>query len=286
MPRPSPAHRPEPRITLSEEGGVRYLHFGSEWVQGAMRIGRPWRLEIDYIERMMAWLLLLDPPTRILQLGLGAGALTRWCWRHLPESGIDVVESAGNVIRVARSHFSVPPDDARLTVHHADAARFVADAVGNTSVTGAAGAAGVAEVTRSQTWRVIQADLYDSEARGPVCDSLAFYRACRAALDPAAGILVVNLFGETASYSRNLSRIARAFDARVLVLPAVPAENVVVLAFSGPPIEVSAQRLLARAAAVERRWRLPAGSWARTLLDDPTHRLSDRGATRNGSLVV
>jgi len=28
-------------ITLSEEGGIRYLHFGSPWIQGAMRIARP-----------------------------------------------------------------------------------------------------------------------------------------------------------------------------------------------------------------------------------------------------
>ena len=27
-------------VTFSEEGGVRFLHFGTEWVQGAMRIDR------------------------------------------------------------------------------------------------------------------------------------------------------------------------------------------------------------------------------------------------------
>ncbi len=270
MSRSSPPAGPaaEPQITLSEDAGVRYLHFGSQWVQGAMRIGRPWLLEIDYIERMMAWLLFLDPPGRILQLGLGAGALTRWCWRRLPESRIDVVEASGNVIRVAHSHFSVPPDDARLTIHRGDAARFVAGAAGR------------------EQWGVIQADVYDSHARGPVCDSLAFYRACRAALDPAAGILVVNLFGETASYTRNLSRIARAFDARVLTLPAVPPENVVVLAYSGPLLEVAAAEFRARAATVQRRWRLPAKGWARALLDDPAHRSSGREGPGEAPLVV
>ena len=74
----------DPPITLSEQDGVRYLHFGSEWVQGTMAIGRPWHIEIDYVAQMMAWLLFLDPPKRILQLGLGAGALTRWCWSRLP----------------------------------------------------------------------------------------------------------------------------------------------------------------------------------------------------------
>jgi spermidine synthase len=172
------------------------------------------------------------------------------------------------VIRLARSHFSVPPDDARLAIHRGDAARFVAEAGGR------------------EQWGVIQADVYDSQARGPVCDSLAFYRACRAALDPAGGILVVNLFGETASYARNLSRIARAFEARVLVLPAVPAENVVVLAFSGPPLEVPLAAFRARAATVERRWRLPAKGWAEEFLGDPARRSSAAHASVEGPLVV
>ena len=31
---------PRNSIDVSEAAGVRYLHFGSEWVQGAMRIAR------------------------------------------------------------------------------------------------------------------------------------------------------------------------------------------------------------------------------------------------------
>ena len=61
--------------TISEERGIRYLHLGTPWVQGAMRISKPTKLELDYIQRMMAWLLLRDPQdlvdTRCLQLGLG-----------------------------------------------------------------------------------------------------------------------------------------------------------------------------------------------------------------------
>jgi spermidine synthase len=34
-------------IDIREESGVRTLHFGSEWIQGAMRIARPWNLELE-----------------------------------------------------------------------------------------------------------------------------------------------------------------------------------------------------------------------------------------------
>jgi len=50
---PKAAAIPKPRkikfapVTLSELDGVRYLHFGTEWVQGAMRLRKPDWLELD-----------------------------------------------------------------------------------------------------------------------------------------------------------------------------------------------------------------------------------------------
>ena len=69
--------------TISEADGVRYLHRGTPWVQGAMRIRKSLSLELDYIQRMMVW-MLLRPSAELtrgqaVQLGLGAGAITRFC---------------------------------------------------------------------------------------------------------------------------------------------------------------------------------------------------------------
>jgi hypothetical protein len=41
-------------VTFSEEGGVRFLHFGTEWVQGAMRLRKPDHIELEYAQQMMA----------------------------------------------------------------------------------------------------------------------------------------------------------------------------------------------------------------------------------------
>ena len=66
-------------IDISEESGVRYLHFGSEWVQGAMRIRKPHALELTYTREMMAGLLFRGAawPRRVLLIGLGAGSLAK-----------------------------------------------------------------------------------------------------------------------------------------------------------------------------------------------------------------
>ena len=51
-------------IDISEEDGVRSLHFGSEWVQGAMRVRRPYALELAYTREMAAGLILRAAPPR------------------------------------------------------------------------------------------------------------------------------------------------------------------------------------------------------------------------------
>ena len=224
---------------------MRYLHFGSRWVQGAMRIAKPDRLELAYVRDMMAWLMFLEPPARILQLGLGAAALTRFCHRTMPESEIHVVEIDEQVALVARQWFGLPAADARLKLHFGDAGRFVA--------------------RRAERGRygVVQVDLYDQDAAGPVIDSLAFYRDCHSIL-AEPGVMVVNLFGRHASFDRSAERIHAVFGQTAMLVPRQEG-NRVMLAFKGPPIVASRAELLLRAAVLKARYGLPAGGWARAL---------------------
>jgi spermidine synthase len=229
-----------PRITLSESDGIRYLHFGTEWVQGAMRIARPYALELEYQQQMMAPLLFLPQPRRIVQLGLGAGALTKFCHRELPEAEITVAEISGAVVETARRWFKLPPEDARLTVELIDAREFVAHP----------------RRRRCADW--LQVDLYDAQARGPVYDDADFYRACRRAL-ASPGVAAFNLFGR--GFGPSFDTIARAFDDRALVLPEADAGNRIVLAFVGPPLAVAYAELYEAARSIEARHRLPARKW-------------------------
>lgn len=233
-------------ITLSEEGGVRYLHFGSPWVQGAMRIARPDELVLEYIEQMMGWLLFVEPPKRILQLGLGAGSLARWCLRHLPDSGVTAVEISDEVIATVAQWFALPRDEPGLRIVRADAQDFVE------------------RTAERGRYGVVQVDLYDMFAYGPAIDSARFYRGCRDAL-AEPGVCVVNLFGRHASFAPNLARIARAFDGRVLALPQIAAGNQTVFAFRGPPLRVAWERLEARGRTLRRRYRLAADEWVAAL---------------------
>ncbi len=228
-----------PRVTISEQAGVRYLHFGTEWVQGAMRIARPFALELDYQKQMMAPLLFLPEPYRIVQLGLGAAALAKACWRALPDAEILVVELSAEVVDAARHWFKLP-DSERLAVTLEDAEAFVAHP----------------RRRGSADW--LQVDLYDAAARGPVCDSVEFYRRCRALL-AAPGVAAINLFGR--GFESSFARIAEAFEDRAIVLPEAEAGNRIVLAFTGAPLELTFAQLYERASDIERRFRWPARRW-------------------------
>lgn len=233
-------------ITLSEEGGIRYLHFGTPWVQGAMRISNPESLVLDYVQQMMGWLLFVAPPARVLQLGLGAGSLTRFVLARCPASAVTVVECSEEVIDTARAWFALPGDGPRLRVRRADAGEFVA------------------RPGERGRYGIVQVDLYDMHARGPAIERAGFYRDCAAVL-AEPGVCVVNLFGRHASYRRNLERIDRAFGGRVLELPALRVGNRVVLGFKGPPLAVEWSALEHRARVLRRVLGLPAHEWAQAL---------------------
>ena len=240
-------------VTFSEERGVRFLHFGTEWVQGAMRISKPERIELEYAQQMMAWLLFLETPKRVVQLGLGAAALTKFAYRFLPRARVEAVELNPAVVVAARTMFALPHDDARLVVHEMDAWDFVNDR-GNHGTIGA-----------------LQIDLYDATARGPVHDTVAFYRAVRACLT-GAGVATINLFGDHPSFVRNMKHLTAAFDGRVIALPEVHEGNRIVLAFSGPALEVPYAALTRRAQLIEEKLGLPARRWVKALREvQPSH---------------
>lgn len=242
-----PGTRKKPKyapVNLSEENGVRYLHFGTEWVQGAMRLRKPDWLELEYVQQMMAWMLFIERPQHVVQLGLGAGALTKFCYSHFPECRVSAVELNPAVIGVCESMFKLPPNDDRLNVIEMDAFDFVNDSAHHGTVD------------------ALQVDLYDATASGPVLDSPEFYQACAACLKPQ-GVMTVNLFGFHPSFDKNIKAMAHSFG-KVLCLPEVDDGNKIAIAFNDQP-KLDFTALYERAAAILAATRLPAKSWVNGL---------------------
>jgi spermidine synthase len=201
-----------PSIDISEERGVRYLHFGSPWVQGAMRIARPWSLELEYTRELMLPLLLKDDrdwPSSVLQVGLGAASVTRFLYRHRPASRLTVVEIAPEVLAAAAHYFKLPEDPERLRVVIGDGHEFVMQA--------------------RARFDLIVVDGFDDKGRAGMLDSVPFYANCRARL-ARGGLMSVNLLTRTRTPAASMRRLREAFDGDALELPPSEAGNVVLLA--------------------------------------------------------
>ena len=250
--------------TLSEFDGVRFLHLDSIWVQGAMRVKKPEKLELEYIQRMMAWMLWRDvremTQGQAVQLGLGAGALTRFCRKQL-KMKTTAVEINPTVISANRHWFHLPDDDERLRVLNEDAGRWVADAANW----------GLAQV--------LNVDFYDHEAAAPVLDDEAFYAGCRRVLADG-GLMTVNLFGRSASFARSAARIAKVFGSdQVWHLTPTREGNTIVVAARGvtvPEREVLEQR----AGHIEARFELPARKWLKLVRPLPMNVIQQIHADR------
>ena len=224
-------------IDISEEAGVRYLHFGSDWVQGAMRIARPFALELDYTREMMLPLLLRPDawPQRVLLVGLGAGSLCKFLWRYRSEAKLTIVEIEPRVEAAARQFFKLPDDPQRIQIHYADGADFI--------------------IQTRQKYDLILVDGFDSNARAGRLDSLPFYLDCKARLTDD-GLLCANLLSRRKNFTHNIKQIKTAFDNQVIVIPSRDEGNAIALAstnlynaaspaptFSLSELQAAAQRL-------------------------------------------
>ena len=206
---------------------MRYLHFGSELVQGAMRIARPWALELEYTRDLMLPLVLRErAPASVLQVGLGAASITRFLHHHFPSTRLTVVEIDPRVIATARQCFRLPEASAHLRIVEGDGHAFVAEA--------------------KTRFDLIVVDGFDDKGRTGSLDTAAFYAGARARLR-ADGLMSANFLTRRRGIAASEARMREAFDGRVVVLPPPEAGNTVAVMGIEPAVDTSLDELRARA---------------------------------------
>jgi spermidine synthase len=222
-------------IDIKEKNGLRTLHFDSRWTQGAMRISHPWDLELEYTKVMMACLLLRDEskfPHNVLLIGLGAGSLPKFLYRHCPLAQLTVVEIDPRVATAAWRYFELPDDPVRLKIVIGDGAEYMK--------------------TTGQTYDLILVDGFNEHAHPGDLNTLPFYQTCRSRLSEQ-GLLVVNLIGLSPGVKGGFAHIEAAFENRALMVPKCKTGNTVAFAATGCGVNISLSELRERAFALEQR---------------------------------
>ena len=229
-------------LEVTEERGTRTLHLGSRAIQSAMRVSRPWDLELAYTRAMMGFLMFNPLPQEVLMIGLGGGSLAKFIRRQRPQTRITAVEIDPRVIAAARAHFELPPDDTTLSVVEADGALYVRQHPGSADV--------------------ILLDGFDAGNQVEALATQTFYAACRRVLRPG-GILVVNLWGRDSEFAEYFARLTRAFDGEVGWISVQNKTNVIVFGFAEPGAAARLEAARPKLEDLSKRWGLDLRGFAR-----------------------
>jgi spermidine synthase len=234
-------------VLISEHNGFRTLHFGSEWIQGRMRISRPHELALGYAQEMTAALLFVPPPQRIYVAGLGIGALPRWALHVCDDrvTKLDIVELREDVISLAHHSFPLPMDDPRVRITAGDAAKEITTRGANIV-----------------DW--IWVDCYDGRGRVGALESSEFYEQAHRVLKKR-GVFIANMWSNVTRYRPGLRRLHKVFGDNVVLLPSVETENVIVIASKTAFPELDTPLMREHAKALTKAHKMPFDQWLKRM---------------------
>jgi len=227
------------RITVSDEGAIRYLRLDRYW-QSARDRSAPLRTVFSYTDYLHLPLALIPRPKHVLFVGMGGGTAPSRFFHDYPDLAIDVVEIDPAVADTAIRFFDLPRGP-RLTVHVQD----------------------------GRLWLRRTADRYDLIVLDAyLIDTIPFHLATREFYTEAAarlapgGAVAANVIGALRGPE---SRLFRAIDKTFAsVFPAVyvfpvdgdageSLQNLIIVGTSGPRLDAGAVRARAEAAAASGR---------------------------------
>ncbi len=227
------------RITVSNEGAIRYLRLDRYWQSGRDR-SAPLRTVFAYTDYLHLPLALIPRARRVLFVGMGGGTAPSRFFHDYPDVRIDVVEIDPAVADTAARFFDLPRGP-RLTVHIQD----------------------------GRLWLRRSADRYDLIVLDAyLIDTIPFHLATHEFYTEAAarlapgGAVAANVIGALRGPQ---SRLFRAIDKTFAsVFPAVyvfpvggdageSLQNIIVVGTAGPRLDARAVREHAERAAASGR---------------------------------
>jgi spermidine synthase len=228
------------RITVSDEGQIRYLRLDNYW-QSARDRGDPLRTVFDYTDYLHLPILFNPGFRRVLFVGMGGGTAPSRFYHDYPNAAIEVVEIDPAVVETARTLFALP-DGARLQVHVADGRLWLR--------------------RTAQRYDLVILDAY-------LIDTIPFHLATREFFQEAAarlapgGVLASNVIGAVrgpeSRFFRAIYKTLGSVFPHLYVFPVGGGEprslrNIILVGTTAPAL--TASDVVARAAAEERAGRM------------------------------
>lgn len=197
-------------VDVTEMGGVRSLHLGSDTIQSSMKVKDPYALVLAYSWGMMSYMLFSPKAKTVTLIGLGGGSIAKYLWKYCPHIQQTVIELNPQVISIARSHFYTPDNDERLNIIEGDGLAFIQQNPG--------------------VCDVLMMDAFGSNGLPPDFCTQTFFDECEEALTPD-GLLAINLWGSDKNFDIYMQRMEQSFSQRVLMMPTGKPGNIIVFGF-------------------------------------------------------
>lgn len=240
-------------VQVSEQRGLRTLHFAGGVAQSVMRVRDPFALELEYTRAAMLFAVLHPNPQDIALIGLGGGSLAKFIHRYMPGSRLTALEINPEVVSAARSYFHLPADDDCLTVITGDGAAWVA--------------------AQQHSLDALIVDGYDRRRIVDALSSPGFYRGCAAALRPG-GVAVFNLWAEEGRFNLYREAIETAFASPCLILPTEQKGNLLLFAARGGWADLDVATTRMRMRVVGENWPFDLETLVERLVSEPRNRMS------------
>ncbi len=226
-------------IEIVEKEGVRSLHFGTHSRQSSMLLSDPNHLYSRYAQAMMGLLLFHDRPNNILMIGLGGGTITKYLLHQFPGCNIKVIEFRNSVLKIARSHFSLPRD-ARLKIKIGCGGDYVSQQ----------------SKINEEIHDLLLIDAFNHEGMATEVSSLNFFDGCRTLLKED-GLLAINLWGTNKDLFQQVAwNMGTVFEWRILFLPVRQRGNIIGFAFQKKAPKYSLKELRKKATQLEQKYHI------------------------------
>ena len=111
-------------IVVWEQGNLRWMTFG-DVVQTVIDLSNPTQLVGPFNQAMLASLLFIDGPSRVLLVGMGGGAIPRHFHNLDADVVGDVVEWSEVVADIAKKFFEFPGESEGWSTYILDARDYI-----------------------------------------------------------------------------------------------------------------------------------------------------------------
>lgn len=220
-------------IEVYQDTLLRSLHFGTPARQSAMYQDHPHILPLSYSRFMLAPLLFIDIPKKILILGLGAGSLFQF-FRYYSTAIIDTVELRQAVVDVATRFFSLPVDDEQHNSYVMSALDYLHQC--------------------QKKYEICLIDIYNDHGIDETLLDDTFYSLLQTNLEDN-GICCFNLWSSHPKRYQQICHLIKKIFPYMLILPVPRKGNIIIMAGTHDFVEDTSE-LRERAQQLEERFNI------------------------------